>query len=267
MNRAPLVELLGICLVMAGCMTSPDHALNMLSTQDEIALGEEIAVQIEQEETILDNADIQAYVNDIGFRLSRVAPRQDIEYAFKVIDAPDTVNAFALPGGHMYIYTGLMRLCENEAELASVMAHEIGHVSARHHGEQMTRQYGLEFLKRIVLGADPKSSYVLVADLIGQAHVTRFSRANEREADELGAEMLFRAGYDSRAMLTFMEKLQDFEQEGSGGNWMPLFASHPPTAERLALLQALTQRHPQELLDKSQLNAERYHARVLSVLE
>lgn len=248
-------------------MTTTRPSLNILSTQQEIELGRQVAAEVEKKEKLLADPDIQAYVRQIGQRLSRVSPRLDLNYTFKVIDAPDTVNAFALPGGFMYVYTGLMKLCENEAELASVMAHEMGHVAARHHGESLTRQYGIDIIRRILLGDEPNATVQLVADVLGTAHVMRFSRANEREADRLGMEMLFRAGYRPEAMVTFMHKLLAEERKHGGRTWLPIFASHPPTEERLRLLQTLCRRYPQPMRDSSPVYADRYRDRALARLE
>lgn len=259
------------CLLLTGCMTmtAPDGSrakLNLLSTEQEVELGRQVSAEVEKEEKLLADQDIQAYVRGIGERLARVSTRLDVQYTFKVIDAPDTVNAFALPGGFMYIYTGLMKICDNEAELASVMAHEMGHVAAHHHGESMTRQYGVELIRQVLLGQQPNAMVQLVADMLGTAGAMRFSRANEREADQLGMEFLFRAGYKPEAMVSFMYKLLEEERQRGGNVWLPIFSSHPPTEARLADLQALCQRYPQAMRDASPLYAERYHEQVLAKL-
>lgn len=261
------ISVLFLLLFAAGCETIGGGSFNILSTQQEIALGKELAVEIEKKEKVLADSTIQNYVRGIGERLARVSSRQGVPYSFKVIDNPDTVNAFALPGGNMYFYTGLMKLCANEAELAAVMAHEMGHVAAEHHGRSMTRQYGYNLIAGVILGGEPAASAELVAGLIGTTVTMRFSREQEREADALGMEFLFRAGYNPGAMLTFMKKMQAEERKNGGGNWLPIFASHPPTQERLQLLKTLEQRYPQDLVANSPVYAERYRTTVLSRLK
>jgi len=255
-----------LTIALTGCETlEGGQSFNLLSTEQEVELGKQVSAEVEKQEKMLDDAAIQAYVGQIGQRLARVSSRQDIAYTFKVFDAPDTVNAFALPGGNMYIYTGLMKICQNEAELAAVMAHEMGHVAARHHGESMTRQYGYNLIASLLLGDNPKAAAQLAAGLIGQTITARYSREQEREADALGMEFMFRAGYSPDAMISFMQKLQAEESKG-GGQWLPIFASHPPTTERLQLLGAMLQRYPAELRRQSPTYPERYQQQVLARL-
>jgi len=260
--------LLTLLAALSGCATfEGGRALNILSTEEEIALGNEVAAEVEQQETLLDDAAVQAYVAQIGDRLARVASRQDVPYTFKVVDAADTVNAFALPGGNMYIYTGLMKLCEDEAELAAVMAHEIGHVAGHHHGESMTRMYGYELITRILLGNAASERAQLVTGLVGQAVTSRYSREQEREADKLGMEFLFRAGYPPDAMISLMNKMRSEEGKEGGGRWLPIFASHPPTTERLHLLHSLLAQYPPDLVAASPRYADRYRDGALARLD
>lgn len=258
MHSAKWFSVLLVPLALAGCMTMEGGQFNMLSTDQEIELGKQFATEVERKEKILENAQVQAYAAQIGDRLARVSTRQGVPYSFKVIDAPSTVNAFALPGGNMYIYTGLMRLCDNEAELASVMAHEMGHVAAQHHGEALTRQYGYDLIMGVILGQKPGQTAQIVSGLLGQTVESRYSREQEREADALGMEFLFRAGYPPDAMISFMNKMLAEEQKRGGNQWLPIFASHPPTEERLQLLQGMLEKYPAEMRSGGTLNAERY---------
>lgn len=258
---------LALCSTLVGCAIFQNIQLNLLSTEQEIGLGQKVSAEIEKKEKLLENAAIQAYVRDIGQRLSAVSPRQDVQYTFKVIDAPDKVNAFALPGGFMYVYTGLMRTLENEAELAGVMAHEIGHVAGRHHGESMTRRFGYNFLMSIILGEDANALAELGSELLGAAGAMYYSRDNEREADQLGMSFLFEAGYKPEAMLTLMGKLSAEDGKRGGGRSLAIFASHPPTEERAQRLRALVEQYPKEVRDGRPLHAERYRQKVLDVLQ
>jgi predicted Zn-dependent protease len=254
-----------LAVSLAGCATTDGRQFNLLSTEEETRLGAQLSTEITKEEKVFEDGAMQAYVDTIGERLARHAPRQDVTYEFTVIDAPDTVNAFALPGGHLYIYTGLMKLCANEAELASVMAHEIAHVAAHHHGEAMTRQYGLSILLNIALGDDPGAAAQLVAGLASKAGALKYSRFQENESDRLGMEMLFSGGYKPEAMVSFMEKLG--ASEGDGGRGMPAFlSSHPATPARVANLRSQTTNYPLDIRMDTPTYAERYEREVLAKL-
>ncbi len=258
------------CFLITGCVTpeSGRQRPNILTTQDEIALGDKMSKKIEEKEKILEDAVIQEYVAEIGERLARQSPRKDVPYKFTVIDAPETVNAFALPGGHMYIYTGLLKLCANEAELASVMGHEIGHVAAFHHGESLTRQYGLSALVNLILGESPSQGAELLGELVATAWDLGFSRDQEREADRLGMDFLWRSGYQPEAMVTFMQKMAQTEPgQGRQLKLLQFLSSHPATTDRIAYLQTLVLQYPAELRAKSPTYAERYKVNVLNRLQ
>jgi len=255
-----------LCLALTGCATIRSMEFNLISTEKEIQLGGQLSAEVEKQETVLDNVEMQAYVGEIGAGLARFATRQDIEYTFTVIDAPDKVNAFALPGGYMYIYTGLMKICDNEAELAGVMAHEIGHVSGYHHGESISRQYGYNLVMSIILGEDAGALAQLGAQIMGTAGAMFYSRENEREADSIGIDLLVRAGYNPGAMVGFMGKLLAEDRKRGGGRGLPIFASHPPTEERIERLRTLAAQYPQTLRDNAPFHTERYRQKVLDVL-
>ncbi len=255
---ATLEEYTGISTGGGGGLISN---LNLISTEKEVQLGQQFSSEVEKEEPLLDNPAMQQYVSEVGMRLAQKAPRQDVPYGFTVIDAPDTVNAFALPGGYMYIYTGLMKICENEAELAAVMAHEIAHVSAKHHGEMMTRQTGMEVISAIALGENPGAAASLAKQLFTKGISARYSRSQEREADSLGMDILYKAGYPPEAMVSFMNKLLEVDQKSGGGRALPLFATHPSPEERVDLLQTLMQQYPAEVRSYEE---DRYFEQVLA---
>ena len=265
------------CLSIAGCATLEEYTgisgtggggglitnLNLVSTDKEVQLGQQFSAEVEKEEPLLNNPAIQQYVEEVGGRLARYSPRQEISYSFKVINAPDTVNAFALPGGYMYLYTGLMKLCANEAELAAVMAHEIAHVSGKHHGEMMTRQTGMEAITAIALGENPGAAAALASQLFTKGISARFSRTQEREADSVGMDILYRAGYPPDAMISFMNKLLALDRESGGTRSLPIFATHPSPEERVTLLQDLMCQYPAE---SRSYGEDRYFEQVLSGL-
>jgi len=265
MNNSAIrvLALTTVCaLTSAGCLTVTGEQLNLLTTEEEVRLGAKVADQVEEQHTLLRDAAIQNYVDEIGARLARFSPRQDVPYRFEVIDDPDTINAFALPGGRLYVYTGLMRLCENEAQLASVMAHEIAHVAAKHHGEELTRQYGLNLLTRLALGEEPSRSAQTIAQIARVLPSTRWSRGQEREADVIGMRILASAGYAPDAMVAFMYRMGAYSQAAGQPQPLAFLSSHPATNERVANLQAIASRYPPEVRD-APAYAQRYEQMVL----
>jgi len=230
-----------LCSLIAGCVSVRQrlgHAL--ISTETEVKLGEQIADQVEAQEKILADPRVQAYVRQVAAPLVRrsLQDRPGITYRITVLDQPDQVNAFAVPGGPLYVYSGLLLAADNEAELAGVLAHEIGHVVARHSANQLASQYGLEILARLALGEDP-ARIAEIATQLGQAGVmARFSRDDEREADQHGVKYLVAAGYDPRGLSTFFQKLQRMEG-GKRSEVEKLLATHPATTERIRRIEKM----------------------------
>ena len=194
-----------------------------------------------------DEGNLEAYVDEIGKRLQAVSELPDLDFTFTLLNS-DVVNAFALPGGYVYISRGLMALAENEAEVAGVMAHEIGHVTARHSAQRYTRgtlgQIGVVggTLLGAVLGG--KEGAQLAQQALGtgaKAYLAGYSREQEFQSDELGVRYLTRAGYDPRAMATFLEKLgehSELSRKLAGKEDTPdpstsMFATHPRTPDRV----------------------------------
>jgi predicted Zn-dependent protease len=134
------------------------------------------------------------------------------------------------------VYTGLMKDVDDEAQLAAVIAHEIGHVTARHATERLTTMYGYQFVVGLVLGENPNAYAKLVSDIFSTGGMLAYSRANEYEADQLGAKYLYAAGYDPNGMIELMGKLKGMESR-EPGKIEELLATHPPTGERLARIQ------------------------------
>ena len=192
----------------------------------------EVAKQYE----LYDNAAVTAYVQGVGDRIARVCDRREIAYHIAVV-RKDEVNAFALPGGYIYIYTGLMKDIDDEAQLASVIAHEIAHVTARHATERLTKMYGAELFLGIVFGKDPGLLGTIVKEIGTPIGFLAYSRANEYEADDLGARYLAAAGYDAKGMVELLGKLNGLEKS-EPGKFETWLMTHPPTSERLARVEA-----------------------------
>ena len=215
-----------------------------MSEQDEIALGRKVNQQVLQQYTVYDDPALQAYVQSVGEKLAARSHRSDLIYRFTVLDSRE-VNAFALPGGYIYITRGLMSYLNSEAELAAVLGHEIGHVTARH----SVRQYSATQLANIgaTLGAIfiPGMSNVgsqQLVQLFGTALLRGYGRDHELEADRLGAEYLARNDYNPHAVMDVLKVLKNHESfetriaqtEGREPNtYHGLFATHPDNDTRL----------------------------------
>ena len=207
----------------------------LLPPEQEEALGRQFKQEIEQQAQMHPDPVVQQYLDRVGnLVLSKAANRpRGLDFDFHVIDEPDTINAFAIPGGDIYIYSGLIRAADTEAELAGVLAHEIAHVTERHIAERLTAAYGLEFLASLALGRNPGQVSAIVTSMLGQGYLLKFGRDQEREADVSGLRTMIRTGYTPTSMIDFFEKLK-------GGPRTPaLLASHPHPEERVETLERL----------------------------
>lgn len=205
---------------------------NWYSLESEIRLGREYAKAVESSVRVLDDPLIAEYVNRIGQNLVRVSDAK-VPFTIKVIDSDET-NAFALPGGFMYVNTGLILVAQNEAELAGVMAHEIAHVAARHATRQKTRSnlIGLASIPLIFAGGGAGFAIQQALRLAVPLTMMRFSRSFEAEADYLGLEYLYKAGYDPQAFISFFEQVEAQEKK-TPGKLTTALSTHPPTIDRL----------------------------------
>lgn len=209
-----------------------DGSINFYSIEKEIALGKGLAQDVERQAKIVDDPVIAEYVNRLGQNLVRNSDAK-VPFTIKVVDSED-VNAFALPGGFFFVNSGLIMSADNEAELAGVMAHEIAHIAARHGTRQATRgqlvNYGT--LPLIFLGGWAGYGIRQGASVLIPLGFMQFSQAFEREADFLGLQYLYKAGYDPTSFVDFFEKLQSKEKR-KPGTMSKLFGSHPPTGDRI----------------------------------
>ena len=222
--------------LLSGCATSGSAVggFNLISVEEEKQLGDKFAVEIEKQHKVVNDPEIQNYINRLGARLLKGVRQVDFPYTFKVVDDKN-INAFAAPGGHTYVNTGLIKAADSETELAAVIAHEINHVVARHSTRQMTQQYGYQMLAGLLLGSQGQIAQ-LAADLFGKAGTLYYSREMEHQADELGVETMYKAGYNPQGMVTFFRKLQG-EGEREPGKIAQFFSTHPLTSERIANIQ------------------------------
>ncbi len=230
-------------VLLAGCSTNPvtgKREILLMSAEQEKALGAQAAEQIERDIGLVDDPELTAYIRAIGERMAAVSPRQDVEYRFYVADMAEP-NAFALPGGYIYVSRGLLAIANSEAELANVIGHEIGHVAARHSAQRQTRATGvglLTVLGTVLAGAKGGAQAAETAAQIGQVAgaglIASYSRDQERQSDEIGQKMAADTGWDPMGMAEFMEQLGGYTVLVTGGARQPTWLdSHPSTGERV----------------------------------
>lgn len=205
-------------------------------------MGRQIEAQIEQELDLVHDQAALNYVNSLGQRLVGQTSMSELPWKFHIVDDP-AINAFNVPGGHVYVYTGLIREADNAAELAGVMGHEIAHGVERHATEQMTQRYGLSVLAAVVLGQNPSIVQQIVAQIVGTGAVAKFSRDDEREADRLGVRYMYDAQYDPRGMVTMFETILA-ERQRRPSSVEQFFATHPLSEERIENIEAEIRRLP-----------------------
>lgn len=248
-NRSILIlPLLAALLNLSSCSTNPATGKQsftaFMSREDEIRIGtEEHPRLIEEFGGTYKDAELNAYIKRIGLKLVNHSDTAGLNYTFTILNS-EKINALALPGGYVYITRGLLALVENEAEMAGVLAHEIGHVIARHTAERYSKAQAtnLGMMMLSVLGS-ATGLPTGVSRLVGfgaQAALKSYSREQELESDTLGIKYLVRAGYSPSAMTSFFRKLKAHERlertmrDDSGSNFNNIFSTHPRTAERIS---------------------------------
>jgi predicted Zn-dependent protease len=244
-SRVPLAALLAAALVVPASFAKdpkkdPDEignrdvgkGINFYSLEKEIALGKQLAQEVERQAKIVDDPVIAEYVNRVGQNLVRNSDAK-VPFTIKVVDSEE-VNAFALPGGFFFVNSGLILKAESEAELAGVMAHEIAHVAARHGTRQATRGTLINYgsIPLIFMGGWTGYAIRQGLGLAIPLGFLSFSRGFESEADMLGLEYMYKAGYDPTAFVDFFEKIESLEKK-KPGTISKVFSTHPMTDDRI----------------------------------
>jgi beta-barrel assembly-enhancing protease len=229
-----------IPLIAAGCA---------VSTQQEVQLGQQYSAQVDSQLPILHDAALERYINLLGDSIAHVTSRADLDWHFSIVNT-DVVNAFALPGGFIYVNRGIIERADKMDELAGVMAHEIGHVVKRHSVKQMQQAQGANVgltLSCILTNVCESQAAQEAINVGGTIVFAKFSRQDEMEADEEGFSYLVKAGINPQGMVSFFQKLLDQEGEGSAGvaAW---FSDHPLTQDRIRDIQNLVNQLPPEKL-------------------
>ncbi|HVA01256.1 MAG TPA: M48 family metallopeptidase [Terriglobia bacterium] len=231
----------------------------MISEEKEIAIGKRYSMEIDRSAKIIKDPVINEYVNRVAQNVARNSDLK-VPLTVKVIDSPD-INAFALPGGFLYVNTGLLKAADEEDQLAGVIAHEIAHVAARHWASQMTKQTILQYAM-LPLIFTPMSAAVYYG--VMEAYMSgiplaflKFTRNDEAEADFLGIQYMYKSGYDPNAYVAFFGKIVQ-EQRSNPGSVPTVFADHPPTADRIIKaekeIQTLLPKRSEYLVSTSEFN-------------
>ena len=209
---------------------------NLVSVEDEINMGKELAPEVEREHPLYRDNQVQRYIRDLCSKLAKSAQNKaGIPLSAKVVK-DDEVNAFTIPGGNIYVNSGLIRRLDSEAELAGVIAHEMGHAVNRDGTKQLTRMYGMSFLLSLVLGQDAPQWQQIVGDLFSTAGLLAYGRGAEYEADKAAVRISRAAGYDPNEYLKFLNKLRAME-ESQPNLLTDLFSTHPDTNSRIGIVQ------------------------------
>ncbi|HXF65076.1 MAG TPA: M48 family metalloprotease [Burkholderiales bacterium] len=246
-GRPLRIAVLLAALLVADCAQNPvtgQQNLVLVSEAQEISIGRREDPRVRAQYGVYDNPALQHYVNEIGQKLARASHRPHLEYRFLVLDSPE-VNAFALPGGYIYVTRGILAYLNSEAELAAVLGHELGHVTARHSVQQLTAATAANIGASILQIFVPETRGglgELAVNVLGGALLSGYGREHELEADRLGAEYLARTGYDPRAVVRTIGVLKNqelFEAEVARSEgreprrYHGLFATHPDNDTRL----------------------------------
>ena len=271
MLRKSTVKLAGFLILVSlvawvlSCAVNPvtgKKELMLMSESQEIQLGAQSDTQVIQTYGLYPDAKLSTYISQIGQKLAKLSQRSNLTFHFRLLDSP-VVNAFAIPGGYVYITRGILAYLNNEAELAGVMGHEIGHVAARH----SAKQYSKAQLAQLGLGlayvfSENFRKYAGLANFGTQMLFLKFSRDYERQADALGVQYASKAGYDARQMAVFFQTLDRLTPSGQGA--LPYFlATHPNPKERIQNVRRLAQEWQRKLGKKQwKINRDAYLRRL-----
>jgi predicted Zn-dependent protease len=270
-----LVIALGFC--GGCCQTNPvtgRSEFNLYSDQEEISLGQSVVPEVEQQfDGIYNEAAANSYVNEVGQKMAVISHRQNMPYSFKVLNT-SVVNAFALPGGPIYITRGLLVKLTNEAQLAAVLGHELAHINARHSTAALSKAMAAQILIGAVVaysatknGGNPSDGAIATAVaaqiVLGAVVFKAFSRSDEYQSDQIGTDYAYAAGYNPLAMVQLFEVFKQME-DGEGSSFAEFFSTHPLTTKRIEEVEAeVKQKYPDaQTNSKLVYNEARYNRQI-----
>jgi predicted Zn-dependent protease len=234
-------------------------AIQLVSVADEIAIGKQAQIEVRKRTPVLADLVVTAYVERIGRRLADHARGARYPYSFFVADYRE-VNAFALPGGPVWVNRGAVTAAANESQLAAVLAHEIAHVALRHSAQQlsnmMVANLGLNLLGALLGNSAGANTAGIAARFVASGAFLKFSRDDEREADRVGAQILARAGWDPLGMIEVMQRIRELERRDPTTAEV-FFSNHPSPQDRIARLQRSVPRTHKGLRDSARFQSVR----------
>ncbi len=240
MTRTAFTVLILSVILFTGCSINPvtgKTQLTLMTQPQAVDIGLKYAPELEKELAgPIEDPALQAYVTSVGNKIAAISHKPEMGYHFIAVN-DDSVNAMALPDGHIFITKGMLKLMTSEAQLAGVLAHESVHVNAEHTMQAMSKQIGIDLLISAVTGEETSALVVTAAQMAGQITQLKYSRDNEYEADNYGMEYMVKAGYHPKGMLRVMEILENLSKSRS----IEFLASHPSPANRLEYLEQKAQ--------------------------
>ena len=244
-------------LLLVLCAGMPAATINLVSIEQEIAIGRQANAQVQKQMPELRDPEVAEYVRTIGRRLVAAAPGPKYPYSFRVVDYRE-VNAFALPGGPIWVHRGVLQAATNESQVAGVIAHEVAHIARRHAASQLTKSLvtnlGLGLFAALLGNSGGADTARAAAGLLADGASLKFSRDDEREADLVGLRMMARAGWDGRGMVELFETLRR-EARRDPSTLEVYFSSHPAPQDRIKELQPQMARHTGGRRDSGQFQA------------
>lgn len=266
LRRGAVYLLLAVAL--CGCATTDSgisRGLILIPKSMEVALGREISDAVIKQYGEYPDPAVAAYVNEVGQRLVAVSDRKDLEYTFRALDTP-IVNAFAAPGGFIFVTRGLLERVENEAELAAIEGHELGHVAAYHSVKKLQAMLGYTIIAAVVMAnSEEAQKYEDFATIAFNLIMLGYSRSDEYQADQLGLYYSAHAGYDPYQMTTFFQKLLD--EGGDLPRLLVWLSSHPRTSDRIERIPTIVQQFHLDQNQTPELGDVRYQQIVRSRLD
>lgn len=248
----PFLVFLAVLTLGGYTFSGCSSGFNLVSVEEEWQMGQQLEQEVAQQVDLVNDATLTNYVSRIGQRIVAQTPLANRPWRFYVMDDP-SINAFNVPGGLVYVHTGLIAAAENTAELAGVIAHEVAHGAERHGTERMTKAYGLNVAAALLLGQDPGLASQIAAQVAGSGAIAKFSRDDEREADLLGVRYMARAGYNPMGMATMFEELLADRQRRPGAV-QQFFATHPLTEDRIETVRRAAREYPTRNLTTNEGN-------------